>query len=329
MTPAYRLTNIQFAYDEILALAIPELTIDAAKVTALVGPNGCGKSTLLNLLAFLQPNQQGQIIFFSEPITKKNTTSAIKKIAFLPQKPYMLSGTVADNLKLGLKFHQIKESRPERLQAALAKLNIAHLSQQQANKLSAGEQQKVAMARAIITHPDVLIMDEPFSCLDDKSEQALETFIRMYINSGDNKTLIFSTHNRLQGLAIADNVISLVKGELVKSPLINLFHGTANKQLFDTGEIQISLAVEVLGCQHISIDPTEIILSREPFVANLCNQFQGKVTAISDEMGRIRVTVRSGELFQVLISYQEFQKLDICLAEQLWINFNSNSILAL
>ncbi len=326
MTPAYQLTDIQFSYEKTLALAISELTIPAAKVTALVGPNACGKSTLLNLLAFLQPIQRGKIAFFSAPITKKNTAPAIRKVAFLPQKPYMLRGTVADNLKLALKLHSIKDSHSERLQSSLAKLNIAHLSQQQANKLSGGEQQKVALARAIITHPEVLILDEPFSYLDHKSEQELEKFIRLYIK-GNDKTLIFSTHNRLQGLAIADNVISLVKGELVKSPLINLFHGTCNKQIFDTGKIQIILTDEASHYQHISIDPTEIVLSREPIISSMCSQLKGKVTAIADEMGGIRVTVRSGELFQVIISYQEFNKLDICLAEKMWINFNAKSIL--
>lgn len=326
MTLAYHLTNIQFSYDKALALAIPELSIQAAKVTALIGPNGCGKSTLLNLLAFLQPIQQGQMAFFSASMTKNRTASAIRRVSFLPHKPYMLRGTVADNLKLVLKFHNIKDSHSERLQSALTKLNIAHLSQKQANKLSGGEQQKVALARAIITHPEVLILDEPFSYLDHKSEQELEKFIRLHIKDGD-KTLIFSTHNRLQGLAIADNIISLVKGELVKSPLINLFHGICENQVFDTGKIQVILTDDARDPQHISIDPTEIVLSREPFISSMRNQFKGKVTAIAEEMGGIRVTVHSGELFQILMSYQEFKKLDIGLAEQMWINFNSKSIL--
>ena len=326
MTIAYQLTNIRFFYDKTLALSLPKLTIQANKITAIIGPNGCGKSTLLNLLALLQKNQQGQISFFSESITENNASSYRKRIAFLPQKPYMLRGTVSDNLDLTLKFHGIKNNRLKKINSALETLNIAHLKLQQAKTLSGGELQKVALARAIITTPDVLLMDEPFSYLDQNSEQLLEQFIVDYVKN--NKTLVFSTHNRLQGMAIADDVISLVKGAVVKSPLINLFHGSCKNQLFDTGKIQIMLADSAQNYQHVSIDPNEIVLSRERLVSSMRNQYHGKVTAIADETDKIRVSVSAGELFQVSITYQAFKELEISLADQLWVNFKSNAILA-
>ena len=327
MTNAYQLTDIRFFYEKTLALSLPKLTIRADKITAIIGPNGCGKSTLLNLLTFLQKNQQGQIEFFSESITEKNTPFCRKRIAFLPQKPYMLRGTVSDNIYLTLKFHGIKNNRSEKINSVLETLNITHLNLQQAKTLSGGELQKVALARAIITNPDVLLMDEPFSYLDQNSEQLLEQFMGDYVKN-NNKTLIFSTHNRLQGMAIADDVISLVKGEWVKSPLINLFHGSCKNQLFDTGNIQIMLADSAQIYQHVSIDPNEIVLSREQLVSSMRNQYQGKVTAIADEMGKIRVSVAAGELFQVSITYQALKELEISLADQLWVNFKSSAILA-
>ncbi len=327
MTHAYQLRNIEYAYGKTLALSVAELNIQANKITALIGPNGCGKSTLLSLLAFLQKNQQGQINFFSEKASHKTIPRFIKRIAFLPQKPYMLRGTVSENLNLTLKFHNIKNNRSVQINSALETLNIRHLSQLPAKTLSGGEQQKVALARAIITNPDVLLMDEPFSYLDHNSEQLFEQFIRLYIK-GSNKTLIFSTHNRLQGIAIADDIISLIKGELVNSPLINLFHGSSKNLLFDTGKIQIMLTDNTEKYQHVSIAPDEIVLSRAPLVSSMRNQYQGKVTAIADESGKIRVTVLAGEVFQVLITPQALKELEISLADQLWVNFKSNSILA-
>ena len=327
MTAAYQLTNSKFFYDKTLALSLPKLTIQADKITAIIGPNGCGKSTLLNLLALLQKNQQGQIIFFSESITGKNTASYRKRIAFLPQKPYMLRGTVSDNLELTLKFHGINNNRVNKINTVLETLNIVHLKLQQAKTLSGGELQKVALARAIITDPEVLLMDEPFSYLDQNSEQLLEQFIGDYVKH-NSKTLVFSTHNRLQGMAIADDVISLVKGELVKSPLINLFHGSCKNQLFDTGKIQIMMADSAQNYKHVSIDPNELVLSRERLVSSMRNQYHGKVTAITDETDKIRVSVSAGELFQVSITHQAFKELEISLADQLWVNFKSNAILA-
>jgi len=325
MTPAYQLSNVRFSYDKTIALSIDELSIQANKITALIGPNGCGKSTLLNLLAFLQKNQQGQLLFFSQCSTQGKANSFSKRIAFLPQKPYMLRGTVIDNLTKPLKFQKISDNRPEKIQTALEELGITHLSQQQAKSLSGGEQQKLALARAIITNPDVLLMDEPFSYLDHNSEQLLENFIHRYVKE-HNKTLIFSTHNRLQGLAIADDVISLINGKVVSTPLINLFHGSIKNQLFDTGRIQISLADQQEDYLHVSIDPGEIVLSKSAMVSSIQNQYQGRVTAIADEMGKIRVSVMAGELFQVIISLQAYTELNISLGDQLWVNFQDNSV---
>jgi tungstate transport system ATP-binding protein len=169
-------------------------------------------------------------------------------------------------------------------------------------------------------------MDEPFSYLDQNSEQLLEQFMGDYVKN-NNKTLIFSTHNRLQGMAIADDVISLVKGEWVKSPLINLFHGSCKNQLFDTGNIQIMLADSAQIYQHVSIDPNEIVLSRTALISSMRNQYQGRVIAIVDERGKIRVSVWAGELFQVMITLQALKDLDISLGDQLWVNFKSNSVL--
>lgn len=321
---AYQLTDIRFSYNNNPVLSIDTLNIHAKKITALIGPNGCGKSTLLNLLAFLQKNQQGQISFFSKPTSR--THNFIKQVSFLPQKPYILRGTVSDNLAQPLKFHRLKHKQAEKIQAALEQLEITHLSQQQAKTLSGGEQQKVALARAIITNPEVLLMDEPFSYLDHSSEILLENFINHYVKE-QHKTLIFSTHNRLQGVAIADDVISLVKGKIANTPLINLFQGSVSGQYFDTGKIKIMLADNIQNYQHASIDPNEIILSTTALCSSMRNQYQGCVTGIVDDMGKIRVSILAGELFQVMITFQVLKDLDISLGDQLWVNFNANSVL--
>lgn len=322
---AYQLKNIAFSYNKVPVLLIKSLDIYANKITALIGPNGCGKSTLLNLLAFLLKSQQGQMSFFSEPVSNPHQHKLIKRIAFLPQKPYMLRGSVADNLSKPLQFHHLNRNQTKRIQMALEQIGIAHLSQQQAKALSGGEQQKVALARAIITNPDVLLMDEPFNYLDYGSEQRLESFIKDYVKD-QNKTVIFSTHNRLQGISIASEVISLLQGSIVNSPLINLFHGSMNDQLFDTGKIKIMLTDNRQNYQYASINPNEIVLSTIALVSSMQNQYQGKIIAIADEAGKIRVTVAAGEVFQVMITLHALKELNISLGAQTWISFKSSSI---
>lgn len=123
-------------------------------------------------------------------------------------------------------------------------------------------------------------------------------------------------------------MISLVKGEQVKTPLINLYQGANNNQLFNTGKIQIILPDNKQNYQHVSIDPHEIVLSKDHLNSSMRNQYQGKVIAIADETGKMRITVSAGEIFQVIITTQAFKELQISLHQKLWVNFKSNSIMA-
>ncbi|MFK5948270.1 MAG: ABC transporter ATP-binding protein [Methylococcales bacterium] len=319
MNNAYQLNDIIFSYNKLQALSIKSLDIHAHKITALIGPNGCGKTTLLNLLAFLTENQQGKMRFFSEQVSRKYFHRFIQKISFLPQQPYLLRGSVADNLALTLKFHQ-QNNKQKKIINVLEQLEIEHLRFKEVKTLSGGEQQKVALARAIITDPDVLLMDEPFSYLDHCSEKLLESFIKGYTKQA-HKTIVFSSHNRLQGIAIADNVISLIHGKVVNSPLINLFQGVVKQLIFDTGKIKIILPVVSLDFQYVSIDPSKISLSVTRPTAEINNQYQGRVTAMVDEQEQIRVSVSAGELFQVILSVAQFKALDISLSDQVWVAF--------
>jgi tungstate transport system ATP-binding protein len=324
MTHAYQLHNLRFLYGEKIALSLPALTLDAGKVTALTGPNGCGKSTLLNLLAFMETPNTGKITFFGDQVRPEQLFTYRKRVGFLPQKPYMLRGTVQDNIKLALKLRGTPKALWQKnINTALERLNIAHLGPQQASQLSGGELQKSALARVLITDPGVLLLDEPFSHLDQNSAQLLEQFIKGY-----QGTLIFSSHDCLHGLALANDVISLVEGAQIKSPLINLFHGCCTNHIFNTGKINIVLTSDIASCRHVSINPHEIVLSRQVLISSIRNQFQGRVMSISEEMGKVRIAVAAGEVFHVLITYEALHDLKLNLGDLVWVNFKSNSVTA-
>lgn len=328
MNAIYELHDIRFAYDDKTVLSLPELWIHGQQVTALIGPNGCGKSTLLNLLSLTLTPQQGDIVFMGEKVSGKNRRNLLREIGYLPQNPFMFRGTVGDNLLLALKFHGVKPSQgSQKIDDALAQFGIGHLVNHQANSLSGGERQKTALARALITEPYVLLMDEPFNYLDHSSNQLMEQFISGFLDQAQ-QTLIFSTHNRLQGLALAGPVISLVQGTQVDSPLINLFGGTTQGNSFDTGKLLIRLPGDVCDCRHISIDPHEIVLSRTPLISSIRNQFSGRITSISEEAGKVCVEVSGDEKFLALITHEALQDLNLRLGETIWVNFKSNSIVA-
>ncbi len=329
MTDAYQINNLIFRYDKYPALSLPELQIQRQCLTALVGPNGSGKSTLLNLLAFLNVPNEGWITFFGERVTRQHLLSFRRRIAYLPQKPYLFRGTVEDNLKLALRFRQVpNKHRQNRIRQVLQALNILPLNKQLTHTLSGGELQKVALARAILTEPEVLLMDEPFSYLDYESERLLEQFFNDYIRESGG-TLIFSTHDRVQGQAITDEVISLIDGKAAKTTLLNVFHGQLEKQLFKTGKIDILLADSPMHCKHIAIDPQEIVLSNQPLISSMRNQFLGRVNSISEDKGNVRVSVNAGEVFQALITHNALEELNLKPGGEVWVTFKSNSVVTI
>ncbi len=320
----YQFNNLQFYYADKLALLLDQVTIEQGKTTALIGANGSGTSTLLNLCAFLESPQYGQLLFMGQPVNQSDLTPYRRRVGFLAQKPFMLRGTVFDNIDLALRIHG-KKQRVEKIQRVLQQLDISHCAEQQAKQLSGGELQKVALARMLVLEPEVLLLDEPFSYLDQSSAQSLELFLRLYTQE-TGKTLVFSTHDRLQGFALADEVLALAQGKRVHSPLINLFSGTVREHVFQSGALRIILPEGVVSGHHASINPQDIVLSVDALVSSMRNCIQGRIVMIAEEGGSILVNVDTGVVFQVLITYQSLHELNIQLGDKIWVNFKSNSV---
>jgi len=138
------------------ALALPDLAVQAGERLAIVGPNGAGKTTLLRVLAFLQP-AAGDLA----------RSLPAEDVAFVAQHPYLFRMTVAANLALPLAARGVSlTERRHRVDGALAAVAAGHLATRMPATLSAGETQRVAVARALALRPRALLLDEPLGALD-------------------------------------------------------------------------------------------------------------------------------------------------------------------
>ncbi len=219
MIPLFQLENLQFAYKKKPVLNIGHLKITAGIITALLGKNGAGKSTLLKLLGFLEKPQQGKIFLFDKDSATTSLFTLRKRVVMVSQKPYLLRGTVLDNALLGLKFRSLPiASAKKQAEQTLEQVGIASLRDAQAASLSGGEAQKVALARALALQPEVLLLDEPFSHLDQASIRHINFLIQQYVRQ-NNHTVIFSTHNHQHATEIADESIFLDSGKCVDMKL--------------------------------------------------------------------------------------------------------------
>lgn len=325
MISAYQLEQIKLGYDNGYQLDIPKLEIPSGSCTALLGDNGAGKSTLLNILAFLHQPNSGKIVFFDDVVNARVSRKQRNRIGVVGQQPYLLKGSVYDNTQLPLKLQAVAPSQHKNMiEQALYRVGLADYANQPVSTLSGGQHKRVAIARAIVHQPDVLLLDEPFSHLDQHHIQLLEDIIQA---EKKRRTVIFSTHNRLQAMVLADTSINLVNGQITQVPLLNLFHGSFSENLFNTGKLVIHAHSDKANVRHIAIDPREIIVSTLPLTdTSMLNNFEGRLTTVTEEAGAIRLCIECGERFHAIITPESLHKLKLTMGNTVWISFKATAV---
>ena len=185
-----------------------DLQIESGPLTVVMGPNGAGKSLLLRLLHGLIVPTAGTVSWAGRPIGEE----VRKRQAMVFQRPVLLRRSVADNIGFVLRLRGA-DSDDRRLEI-LDLAGLADNAQQPARLLSGGEQQRLALARALATEPEVLFLDEPTSSLDPGSVAIIEDMVKS-IHAGGTKVL-FVTHDIGQARRLADEVIFIHRGRVVE-----------------------------------------------------------------------------------------------------------------
>lgn len=196
-------------------LHIDVFAMKPGELVALVGPNGSGKSTLLQTLNLLQPFH-GEMRLFGEVTTETNQAGLRRRCAMVFQDALLLEGTVFDNLAWPLRFRSIGAAAIRlRVYEALELFGCAHLAGRSAQQLSGGEGQRVCIARALVTNPELLLLDEPFSSLDVAMRSAMMEKIRSIAQS-KGITVLMVSHNFSDVLYFAERAVALFSGRILQ-----------------------------------------------------------------------------------------------------------------
>jgi tungstate transport system ATP-binding protein len=199
----FMLDRVGVRYGSAWALQSVSLSISAGERVALVGPNGSGKTTLLRVLNGLIVPSAGTV---QRPATTRQT--------MLFQRPYMLRTTALRNVALGLWLRGARWGQAcNQANDALARVGLAALAQRNARTLSAGQQQRLALARAWLLASDVMLLDEPTASMDPDARREVEALLGEY-TSGPAQTLVFSSHTLGQVRRLANRVICLLDGHI-------------------------------------------------------------------------------------------------------------------
>jgi tungstate transport system ATP-binding protein len=189
------------------------LTIEQGSVLALIGPTGSGKTTLLRLVNLLESPSSGQIIFKGRKVrdrSEREMLVARRSMAMVFQKPVMFKARVQENVSFGLKVRGMDDQ--EKVREALSAVGLAGYENRDAGTLSGGEMQRIALARALVLEPELLLLDEPTANLDPKSAAAIDRLLQGL--AGRKTTVILATHNMREALKLASKVAVLQAGRL-------------------------------------------------------------------------------------------------------------------
>ncbi|SFR42678.1 tungstate transport system ATP-binding protein [Yoonia tamlensis] len=193
-----------------IVLGPVDLTIGGQGLTIVLGPNGAGKTTLLRALHGLERLAQGDTVW-QVPLDQ-----ARARQGFVFQSPIMLRRSVLDNLTYPLRLNGM--AKPEAAQMArgwAARVGLDRALEQPAPQLSGGEQQKLALARALITAPEIVFLDEPCASLDGRATREIETILLAAHASGTR--IVMATHDIGQAKRLATEVVFMMRGAIVEN----------------------------------------------------------------------------------------------------------------
>lgn len=205
-----RSMSMSFGLDR-LALTDVSCSIRAGEFVALLGPSGCGKSTFLRLVAGLMHSTSGTLTVGDLP--PEDARRSARRVAFVFQEPNLLPWrTVTDNIRLPLELQRIPRSdHAARIEQSLRLIGLTEDdARKRPRNLSGGMRMRVSLARALVTQPDLLLLDEPFAALDDVLRQQLnEELVRIWMLR--QWTGLFVTHNVAEAAFLAQRVMVMSK----------------------------------------------------------------------------------------------------------------------
>lgn len=208
--------SVQFAYNGHLTLKNVDLTVRAGEAVALVGRNGAGKSTLLKCVVGLLRARGGNIRIAGRSVGGRSVADICRDVAYLPQNPddLLFAETVIDELRVTLANHRLERSAAE-IDEFLRRLGLAEVGGAYPRDLSVGQRQRVALGAVTVTHPPLLLLDEPTRGLDPALKGELVELWKRWLSEGAGILLV--THDVELAAKVADRTVMMSQGQVIAS----------------------------------------------------------------------------------------------------------------
>lgn len=326
----------------------------APGVTVIVGHSGAGKTTILRCIAGLSDPQQGRVAIgdrvLFDSIQRVKVEAARRRVAFVFQDlalfPHL---SVQDNVTYGLRRLDRVE-RKRRMREILESFQIEHLCNRLPREISGGEQQRVALARSLVTEPLVLLLDEPLSSLDPRTKASIIEDLRRW-NDARRIPILYVTHDHAEVFALGDRVIALEQGRIVAEGLphevVPALHQDPMAQpagfenLFDATVVELREQEHTMICQvvgtsinietplaHVPIG-TEVCIgiraaeilaaNSQPAIVGACSVIRGDIKRFDRLGATVEARVAGGAEFRVHLPSRSVDSFGLKLSTEVWM----------
>lgn len=323
------------------------ISVEQGDFCTLIGPTGCGKTTLLRIVDLLERPTRGRVILDGTDCTGfhgRSGTAVRRRMSMVMQRPFMLTGTVERNVRFGPGVRGTAASAAE-INGVLDATGLSGMGHRNARTLSGGEMQKVAIARAVVTKPELLLLDEPLNSVDQGFKPELRALIgRLHRNMG--MTVLMATHDLADALALSNRTVVLSEGRLMQagetatvfshpeSLFVASFTGMKNivpvrfgNGTATAGDVVFSLAEQAQGEGYVCIPPEVIVLSLEKPDTSQRNTFKATVSRLErmPMYDTVHILLHGLEL-QSTVTRESTLRLGLEAGSEVWASFKATSV---
>ena len=345
-----KISNLKLDFPGRLTLVIDKLEIERGKVFTIIGPNGAGKSTFLNIIALFQKPDKGVIEIWGEDILNlKDKLVFRRKISFLFSRPYLLDETVYNNIALPLRLRGMRDYKA--VDEMLDLFRIGHLKVNKARTLSQGEMHRVALARAFVIKPKLILLDEPFLSLDQTYKESLIDDLRGVIKLNEI-TALFVTQGQAEALTLADTIAVMKDGRILQqgNPQ-DIFTIPDSKEVADFIGVETVVEglivkkednlcfvkagdklLEVVSAYNegdsvlVCIRPEDVIIAKHIDPSSARNHFKAKIIEIKPWGLEYKLNLYSGFNLVASVTKQSIRNLDLKIEDEVFAIFKATAI---
>ncbi len=317
------LKKVTKGWGSVLGVDAIDLEIKDKEFIVFLGPSGCGKTTTMRMIAGLEDLTSGDILIDGQSV--KDVDARDRDVAMVFQSYALYPNmSIYENVRFPLRMRNVPAEKHDAMVREAARMvELGDLLERKPKALSGGQRQRAALARAIVRHPQVFLMDEPLSNLDAKLRLAMRAQLK-HIQKRLQTTTVYVTHDQIEAMTLADRIAIMNKGKIqqlgtpdevynnpsnvfvagfIGSPPMNLINGSMEKGVFTGPETVVAKAGKVSGKVTFGIRPEDVSVA-----PNGKGHVNSKLYSLEPTGDQTLVTVRLGEHLLVARADRDFRQ---------------------